>query len=354
MDFILQPKFYGTSRNPTLMSLLERIWIADLTNNNNLGKGTFYILSGFANFNGGVRFYNYIEEHIAKGGRCRVILGGSSQNMSSQQVVTKLLEIGCTVGIVNRKAIFHAKCYGYQYDDYKSLIVSSGNFTSRGMTQNVEASILIENDDFKMSFDWEKLFSNIERQKIDYINATLEKDNPAWNLLYDENHGKTIEESTTGQTMVITLSPIDIRRIQAQPGTKESRGTQYFWLSKDSLDFFPPLNVKNERGEKNAYRANIMMNYVDMDFSEIVTITFEAENNLDFRLGTGALKNTRLANVGDMAAITRLDVDSYELRIIKRDSPIFNKLIQYATTFVGHKGKRYGYISNKLFYSKIK
>lgn len=352
MEFLLQPEICKTSSGPTLMSLLEKIWIKDLKSKRLMGKGTFYILSGFSNFNGGVRFYNCIEKHIADGGRCEVILGGStSQNMSSQQVVKKLLEIGCKVGVVNRKAIFHAKCYGYQTDGYKTLIVSSGNFTSCGLTQNIEASLLLENEDFNMDFDWNHVMNQIRKQKIDYYEASLNEQNLVWKLLYDEFRGKTIEDKQSlFQTLIMTLSHIDVARIQAEPKTNASKGTQYFWLSKDSFDFFPPLDLKNERGTKNAYQTLVSMKYVDLDVIDTVRVTFEADNNLDFRLGTSRLKNTRIADEGDMVAITRTGFDTYEMRIFKKDSYGYDRLISYATTYIGHKGKRYGYISNRKFF----
>lgn len=47
-------------------------------------------------------------------------------------------------------------------------------------------------------------------------------------------------------------------------------------------------------------------------------VTFEADNNLDFRLGTGALRNTKIASKDDLALITRKSEFDYELRIIKQ------------------------------------
>lgn len=270
--------------------------------------------------------------------------------MSSQQVVTKLLEIGCSVGIVNRKAIFHAKCYGYQCNDYKTLIVTSGNFTSRGLTQNIEASLLIENEDFKMKFDWESVFKQIINQKIDYYQVTTIGEGPAWQLLFDESHGRqTEDDSSVAQTLIVTLVHSDTYRIQAEKGTKQSLGTQYFWLSKDSFDFFPPLDMKNQRGTKNAYQTLIKMNYIDLNVVKEERVTFEAENNFDFRLGTGTLRCTKVVDEGDMAAITRTGFDSYEMRIVKKDSSLYNTLVHYANNFIGHRGKRYGYITNALF-----
>ena len=237
MEFLLQPEICKTSSGPTLMSLLEKIWIKDLKSKRLMGKGTFYILSGFSNFNGGVRFYNCIEKHIADGGRCEVILGGStSQNMSSQQVVKKLLEIGCKVGVVNRKAIFHAKCYGYQTDGYKTLIVSSGNFTSRGLTQNIEASLLLENEDFNMDFDWNHVMNQIRKQKIDYYEASLNEQNLVWKLLYDEFRGKTIEDKQSlFQTLIMTLSILMLLEFRPSLRRMQARGRSIFGCPKTPL-----------------------------------------------------------------------------------------------------------------------
>lgn len=342
---------------PTLFSLLEKIWIKDLREESLLGKGTIYALSGFSNFNGGVRFYNNIEEHILRGGKCRVILGGSANmRMSSKQIVSKLMDIGCNVGIINRKAIFHAKCYGFESESYKSLVVSSGNFTSRGLTQNVEASLMLNNADMhNLNFSWEVLFDKIESQKLDYYKATTLKDAPFWRLLFDEEGQKSEDESIGYSTMILTLSHSDTARIQAGKGTNASLGTQYFWLSKDSFDFFPALNQKNKRGSKNAYQALINVKYKDLNDKQVETrITFEADNNLDFRLGTGILKGTGIASEGDMAALTRIDEKDYEMRIFQFGTNLYTELLRYAVNYIGHQGKRYGYIENDKFFKILK
>ena len=53
--------------------------------------------------------------------------------------------------------------------------------------------------------------------------------------------------------MLLTLSHADTARIQASPGSAAGKGTQYFWLSKDCYDFFPPLTILNHRGTKSTY-----------------------------------------------------------------------------------------------------
>ena len=360
MDFTLQPNIYSTHSQtvPNLLSLLETVWISDLRERNLLGTGSMYILSGFSNFNGGVRFYNHIEQHISKGGRCQIILGGSNrQRMSSQQVVKKLLDIGCDVGIINRKAIFHAKCYGYKYNDGSSLIVSSGNFTSRGLTQNVEASLHLGfNDMHGFLFDWDTMFEKIKAQKFEYYQAKNVPDALFWKLLFDEDRGH-VEEEEYGDsytTMLITLSSSDTSRVNAEKGTKANDGSQYFWLSKDAIDFFPVLNIPNKRGNKKTYSTLININYKDLDIQHEERVTFEAENNADFRLGTTRLRRTKIAQQGDLAALTRIGERDYEMRIFRQGTTEYNEFIQYAVTFIGNQGKRYGYIDNASFYKKLK
>ena len=89
------------------------------------------------------------------------------------------------------------------------------------------------------------------------------------------------------------------------------------------------------------------INYIDLGLIDSeCRVTFEAENNLDFRLGTGKLRYTRVAAEGDLAVVSRIGEDVYELRIVRQDSESFSTLNQYAVHFVGHQGKRYGYLSN--------
>jgi len=360
MDFTLQPNIYSTNSPavPNLLTLLETIWMSDLKERNLLGTGTMYILSGFSNFNAGVRFYNHIEEHISKGGRCQIILGGSSrQRMSSQQIVRKLLDIGCDVGIINRKAIFHAKCYGYKCNEGSNLVVSSGNFTSRGLTQNVEASIHLGfNDMHSFYFDWDSMFEQIKAQKFEYYKAENKSDAAFWKLLFDENRGH-VEEEEAGNiysTMLITLSSSDTSRINAELGSKKNLGSQYFWLSKESIDFFPVLNIPNQRGYKKTYQTLINVDYKDLGIKHEERVTFEAENNVDFRLGTTRLRRTKIAAPGDLAALTRIGERDYELRIFKQNATEYNELIQYAVTHIGQQGKRFGYIDNASFFKKLK
>lgn len=49
-------------------------------------------------------------------------------------------------------------------------------------------------------------------------------------------------------------------------------------------------------------------------------VTFEAENILDFRLGTGKLRYTKVAFKGDILAISRVGEKEYQMRILRSDS----------------------------------
>ena len=104
--------------------------------------------------------------------------------------------------------------------------------------------------------------------------------------------------------MVLRLSHADTVRINATPGTDEAKGTQYFWLSKDCYDFFPPLTILNRRGYKRTYSCEVRVYFVNLGQTLTVRVTFEAENNLDFRLGTSPLRGSGLARPGDWAALS--------------------------------------------------
>jgi hypothetical protein len=235
--------------------------------------------------------------------------------------------------------------------EIEELVVTSGNFTGPGMSQNGEAAIRVDGEHIKaMNFSWEKFTDSILDQQWDIYQmdrSDIEaKNNPAWALLYDEVHGSTKLEDSQLMTMVITLSHSDTARIQAEPGSKAGLGTQYFWLSKGTFDFFPALTEKNKRGIKNTYSCNVNMTYVDLDVTQPSRVTFEADNNLDFRLGTGALRYSKIADENDLALISRLSEYDYQLRIIKKGTPQYKRLAMYATSFIGGQGKKFGYISN--------
>jgi len=182
-----------------------------------------------------------------------------------------------------------------------------------------------------------------------YRPSLVDLSTPAWQLLYDEQAANIILDDTAEVTMLLRLSHADTARIQAIPGSAAGKGTQYFWLSKDCYDFFPPLTIRNARGQKATYSCIVQMNYIDLNLIDHCRVTFEAENNLDFRLGTGALRYSNLAGAGDLAAISRVGESSYELRLYKEGSAEHAALMPAAVHMIGHQGKRYGYIPNAEF-----
>jgi len=347
--FSLHPNVYSTGAAPGLIRMLEQIWVRE----NEAGKGTFYIIAGFGNYNGGVRFFEIFREHIEKGGKVVAFFAGSpSQKLTSKQVVEQLLEIGAEVHLVNRKRLVHAKCYGTSSARGERLVVSSGNFTGPGMGQNVEASVILDPKTTKeMGFSWRDLVKGLEAQDWDRYTPKLDDPTaPGWKLLYDEFASDVTIDESEETTMVLTLGHADTARIQADPGTDAGKGTQYFWISKDSYGFFPPLTIRNQRGEKATFSCLVTMHYMDLGTTDKkCRVTFEAENNLDFRLGTGPLRYTKKAEEGDLAAVSRVGEDEYELRIIKQGSAAFARLRPYAIYDIGHEGKKYGYIDNDDF-----
>ncbi len=349
IDFTLHPNIYATGSYNGLRSMLEDVWVRS----HESGDGTFYIISGFANYNGGARFYRPFREHTDNGGKIVAFLGGSiSQRLSSKQVVEALLECGAEVNIVNRKRLLHAKCYGSATSKGQELVVTSGNFTGPGMSQNVEASLMMKNDTLaNTNFRWNDLIDSIDAQTwLRYNPSITDFSDPSWSLLYDETPGLVILDESEEVTLIVILGHADTARIQANRGTKSALGSQYFWLSKDSFDFFPPLTIRNQRGYKGTLSALVSLHYVDLNVTDDQgRVTFEVENNLDFRLGTGRLRYTKLASQNDIACISRIGEDRYELRIVHQGTQEYNDLIPFATNFIGHQGKRYGYVDNQKF-----
>ena len=217
------------------------------------------------------------------------------------------------------------------------------------MSQNAEAALRVFDKQIKeMNFSWESLIRSIFNQpwNIYHLEASDIETKSNRTLLYDEVYGVGKFEESQEITMIITLSHSDTARIQASPGSKAGLGTQYFWLSKGTFDFFPALTEKNKRGVKDTYSCIINMNYIDIGVVESTRVTFEADNNLDFRLGTGALRYTKVADVDDLALLSRISEYDYELRIIKSSSKHYTHIQKYATTYIGNYGKRFGYIDN--------
>lgn len=356
MEFMLQPGVYSTGTSNSLLNMLDRMWIKD----HKSGDGALYIISGFANYNGGVRFYPSFLDHTRKGGRVVAVIGGSaSQRLSSLQVAEALLNCGVELYVVNRKRLVHAKCYGVVDDRGEELIVTSGNFTGPGMSQNAEAAVRIEQEKTaEMGFSWGSLINGMFNQGWDIYRLEqtdiFQKKNPGWTLLYDEVHDTVKLDDSQLVSMIVLLSHSDTARIQADAGTNAEKGTQYFWLSKASFDFFPALTEKNQRGVKNTYSCSINLNYIDLGITQPARVTFEADNNLDFRLGTGAYRRTKVANEKDLAVITRRSEYDYEIRIIKKSDDCYSRLLSYATQYIGNFGKRFGYIDNSDLFNIIK
>jgi hypothetical protein len=344
----VHPNVYKTGQISGLISALESAWVR----NHTPGDGVLFAISGFANYNGGVRFYDVFQRHIASGGRVFAVFGGStSQNLTSKQVVVKMLSCGADVRIVNRKRILHMKCYGASTSNGQSLVVSSGNFTGPGMSQNVEMSVLVDGVHINESgFSWPSLLTNMEQQGWSIYSPSLQNQNdPVWSLLYDEQARTIRLDDTDEVSLILTLSHADTARINAIPGSTAGLGSQYFWLSKDCFDFFPPLTIPNVRGFKATYSCLITLHYIDLGTTERdVRVTFEAENNLDFRLGTGVLRYSQLAQQGDMAVLSRIAEAEYALRLFRQGTAPYNQLFPHAPTFIGHQGKQYGFIPNQL------
>jgi hypothetical protein len=355
IEFSIHPNVYATGEPKGLVHMLERVWVRE----HKPGDGTLYIVSGFGNHNGAVRFLETFRKHVDAGGKVVSIFAGSTaQRLTSRQLVKAMLTVGAEVSIVNRKRLLHAKCYGSARASGESLVVTSGNFTGPGMGLNVESSVLLPGPVVReMGFTWAKVMDSLlVRQAWDVYRPTLSDTSaPAWKLLYDEYDVELSLDESEESTLLVLLGGADTARIQASPGSEAGKGTQYFWLSRDCYGFFPPLTIRNVRGYKATFSCIIRLRYVDLGgrVDDECRVTFEAENNLDFRLGTGLLRYTKLAKPGDIGALTRVGETEYELRIIRAGTRHHAELAPYLINFIGHKGKRYGFVDNAVFYETM-
>lgn len=273
-------------------------------------------------------------------------------NLTSRQLGEALIDCGAEVSVVNRRQIFHAKLYGSEAPNGDQHLVStSGNFTPPGLRMNVEAVLSLgPQSTAALGFRWADMFESVLAGGLDSYTLPRNKpDDPAWSLLYDEEGVSGFRtqiadnRAEVTETIIQTLGHMDTVRINAALGTTAAKGSQYFFLSKDTYDYFPPLTIRNTRGRKATYSARIEINFRELGEVHDCLVTFEAENNLDFRLGTGPLRGTGLAADGDMAVLTRTNDATYDLRIVRQGTTEFIALARFALTHVGHRGKRFGY-----------
>src|SRR5688500_13615443 len=104
-EITLHPNIYATGHSRGLIAILERVWVRE----HSLGDGTIYVISGFGNYNGGVRFFNTFRQHVEQGGEVIAVFSGStSARLTSRQLVREMLDCGARVHIVSRKRLLHA------------------------------------------------------------------------------------------------------------------------------------------------------------------------------------------------------------------------------------------------------
>jgi hypothetical protein len=165
---------------------------------------------------------------VKKGGKVVSFFSGSTaQRLTSRQIAEEMLNCGAEVNVVNRKRLLHAKCYGWESSQGNSLIVSSGNFTGPGMSQNVEASLLLQPDHtHQIGFKWHDVAASLRKQRWDFHRLDLAKRTaPGWQLFYDEYAGDIRLDETEEVTMLLTLSHADTARIQEVPALRWQRHT---------------------------------------------------------------------------------------------------------------------------------
>ena len=249
-ELTVHPNVYATGASGGLLSLLERVWIRE----HSMGDGTLYIVSGFANYNGGIRFFPFFRRHAERGGGIVAIFGGSSQQrLTSKQVAREMLECGAEVHVVNRKRLMHVKSYGSKSSGGETVVVTSGNFTGPGMSQNVEMSLLLDRPATReIGFSWDDFVSSMlsQRWQIHQPNLADADDalNPAWRLLYDEQLSTVTIEDEDEVTMILRLGHADTFRINAEPGLPSEQGNAVFLAQQGLLRLLPRPNRPQQKG----------------------------------------------------------------------------------------------------------
>ena len=315
-------------------------------------NGTREVVSGCANYNGGVRFFPVFRPPVERGGKRVAIFGGrAQQNLTSRQGVRELFGCGADVPVINRKRLMPVKSDGSKTHEGEMLVVTSGNLTGPGMAQNVEMALLLNRPTTRaLGFSWEDMISSRLEQPWDSHRPELNNISaPAWKLLSDEEAATIVLDETDEVTMRLRLGDADTIRINAESGTLASKGTQYCWLSKDCDDFFPALTILNPRGSKKTYACKRRMNFVDLNQEHPVRVTFEGEHTRALRRGPGPLRGAGLAAPGDRAARSRAGESRYERRLSRRGTGLSRARAPHAVKFLGPQGQRYGFISNQDF-----
>ena len=259
IEFTLHPQVHATGSSRGLIgTVLELAWVRE----HQPGDGHFVIMSGFGNYNGGVRFLDVFRRHIAKGGRLTAIFGGStSQRLTSRQIVEELLRCGAEVHLVNRKKILHAKCYGAETSNGDSLIVSSGNFTGPGMSQNIEGSIFLDPPATRaMSFRWRDTLAAVLMQRMAFYRrrspiALLLLGNCSMTRSLAKSEWTKVRTSLSCWSSA-TQIPCAFKPRPA-PSKHKARNTSG---SASCYDFFAPHDSKRSRHQTHLLRASSSWN----------------------------------------------------------------------------------------------
>lgn len=347
VEFVFQPdSAYATSTHKDLAHLIDESW-ADAPR-----ASTIYAASAFVDSNGVLPFVKRLREHVNDGGEVKCFFGGSaSQSMLSRQAAEELLNNGAQLYVLNRKKIFHAKMYGFSGGG-QELIVTSGNWTGNGIGLNAESSLRMRGETLERSgFDWEEWEAAL-LDRFDWYAMTeaalADPDDPGWRLTFDERRRRPAdlieEDEASDEVLAFSLSKNDVNRIQ----DPEYPGTAYFWLSRYNAGYFPPLEVRNRPDTRlRTFSTTINVDFLDVRIKKEVTVTFEAYNNLDFRLLVGPLRATGVAAEGDIVILDRIGERDYRLKIMAEGSRDAERLRPYLVNLIGNRGKRWGMVPRK-------